>query len=167
RVALVVAAARRPDDDCPPRGRRHEACGNDPPHRGLDRATRGHAATGQRGWSCGARPCAHRLGQPGEVPDRPGADRRRRHLAHRLAAPRPCDGDGDHRSLVAAIRLSAATEFAPVMTELPSVTAVVPTRNRPALLLRAVRGILSQGYDGDLELIIVVDQDDPKTATAG
>src|SRR4051794_4612211 len=49
----------------------------------------------------------------------------------------------------------------------PSVTAVVPTRNRPALLLRAVRGILEQDYDGDLELIIVVDQDDPKTATAG
>jgi glycosyltransferase involved in cell wall biosynthesis len=53
------------------------------------------------------------------------------------------------------------------VSRLPSVTAVVPTRNRPAVLLRAVGGILSQDYAGDLELIIVVDQDDPKTATAG
>jgi glycosyltransferase involved in cell wall biosynthesis len=49
----------------------------------------------------------------------------------------------------------------------PSVCVVVPTRNRPVLLDRAVRAILSQVYDGDLEVLIVVDQDDPETAVAG
>jgi glycosyltransferase involved in cell wall biosynthesis len=53
------------------------------------------------------------------------------------------------------------------MSPLPSVTVVVPTRNRPALLDRAVRAILNQAYDGDLEVMIVVDQDDPERATAG
>jgi glycosyltransferase involved in cell wall biosynthesis len=49
----------------------------------------------------------------------------------------------------------------------PSVSVVVPTRNRPVLLARAMQGILSQAYDGALEVLIVVDQDDPATATAG
>jgi glycosyltransferase involved in cell wall biosynthesis len=53
------------------------------------------------------------------------------------------------------------------MSPLPSVTVVVPTRNRPALLDRAVRGIINQAYEGDLEVMIVVDQDDPERATAG
>jgi glycosyltransferase involved in cell wall biosynthesis len=47
------------------------------------------------------------------------------------------------------------------------VVVVVPTRNRPVLLARAVAGILGQDYDGDLQVLIVVDQDDPATATAG
>jgi glycosyltransferase involved in cell wall biosynthesis len=53
------------------------------------------------------------------------------------------------------------------VTGSPSVTAVVPTRNRPVLLNRAVRAILSQDYDGTLEVMIVVDQDDPESATVG
>ena len=50
------------------------------------------------------------------------------------------------------------------MSALPSVTAVVPTRNRPALLARAVRAILDQQYDGDLDILIVVDQRRPASA---
>jgi glycosyltransferase involved in cell wall biosynthesis len=49
----------------------------------------------------------------------------------------------------------------------PRVTAVVPTRNRPELLGRAVGAILAQEYAGELEVMIVVDQDDPEQATAG
>lgn len=51
--------------------------------------------------------------------------------------------------------------------QLPSVTAVVPTRNRPVLLDRAVRAILGQEYAGKLDVLVVVDQDDPAMATEG
>ena len=40
----------------------------------------------------------------------------------------------------------------------PSVTAVVPTRERPELLARAVTAILDQDYPGDLEAVVVFDQ---------
>jgi glycosyltransferase involved in cell wall biosynthesis len=48
-----------------------------------------------------------------------------------------------------------------------SVTVVVPTRDRPVLLARAVAAILDQDYDGRLEVLIVVDQTDPASATEG
>jgi glycosyltransferase involved in cell wall biosynthesis len=54
-----------------------------------------------------------------------------------------------------------------MMDATPSVNAIVPTRNRPELLARAVRAILSQEYAGDLEVTIVVDQSDPQQATVG
>lgn len=43
----------------------------------------------------------------------------------------------------------------------PSVTVVVATRDRPALLERAVRGILDQTYAGDIECVVVFDQSTP------
>src|SRR5437868_1745643 len=43
----------------------------------------------------------------------------------------------------------------------PSVTAAVPTRDRPELLRRAVRSILDQDYDGDVHCLIVFDGGDP------
>ena len=43
----------------------------------------------------------------------------------------------------------------------PSVTVVVPTRDRPELLHRAVRSILGQSFPGDLECIVVFDQSPP------
>jgi len=46
--------------------------------------------------------------------------------------------------------------------ELPLVSAVIPTRNRPELVCRAVRGALAQTY-ANLEIIVVVDGPDPKT----
>jgi glycosyltransferase involved in cell wall biosynthesis len=48
----------------------------------------------------------------------------------------------------------------------PTVCAVVPTRNRPVLLGRAVRAILAQEYGGAIEVLIVVDQDDPDHAVS-
>lgn len=43
----------------------------------------------------------------------------------------------------------------------PSVTAIVPTHNRPGLMKRAVQSILDQGYVGDIEVIVVFDACDP------
>jgi len=45
------------------------------------------------------------------------------------------------------------------------VTAVIPTRNRPDLVLRAVRSALDQTYD-NLEVIVVVDGPDASTCAA-
>jgi glycosyltransferase involved in cell wall biosynthesis len=45
----------------------------------------------------------------------------------------------------------------------PSIAAVVPTRNRPALLARAVAAALAQDYAGDLTVVVVVDQRDADT----
>lgn len=39
----------------------------------------------------------------------------------------------------------------------PAVTAVIPTHNRPELMQRAVRSVLSQEYDGPIEALVVFD----------
>jgi GT2 family glycosyltransferase len=44
---------------------------------------------------------------------------------------------------------------------LPSVSVVVPTRDRPALLRRAVTAILGQTYQGTVECVVVFDQSEP------
>jgi glycosyltransferase involved in cell wall biosynthesis len=43
----------------------------------------------------------------------------------------------------------------------PPVTAIVATRDRPAMLARAVRSIISQSYPGEVECVIVFDQCSP------
>lgn len=43
----------------------------------------------------------------------------------------------------------------------PSVSAVVPTHNRPEMMRRAVQSILDQGYAGHVEVIVVFDACDP------
>ena len=47
----------------------------------------------------------------------------------------------------------------------PLVTVVIPTRNRPGLVLRAVRTVLAQTHTA-IELIVVIDGPDPGTAQA-
>ena len=44
---------------------------------------------------------------------------------------------------------------------LPSVSVVVPTRDRPELLRRAVAAILGQTYPGPVQCVVVFDQSDP------
>jgi GT2 family glycosyltransferase len=43
----------------------------------------------------------------------------------------------------------------------PSVSAVVPTRDRPELVRRAIQAILDQDYDGFVEVIVVYDNSEP------
>ena len=43
----------------------------------------------------------------------------------------------------------------------PLVSVVVPTRDRPELLRRAVTAILGQTYRGPIECVVVFDQSDP------
>ena len=44
---------------------------------------------------------------------------------------------------------------------LPTVSVVVPTRQRPELLRRALVSILGQSYEGDIEILVVFDQEEP------
>src|SRR6266536_3212444 len=43
----------------------------------------------------------------------------------------------------------------------PTVSVVVPTRDRPELLRRAVQQVLDQRYPGEIECVVVFDQSDP------
>lgn len=48
---------------------------------------------------------------------------------------------------------------------MPLVSVVIPTRNRPALVVAAVHSVLAQTM-GDLEVVVVIDGPDPATAAA-
>jgi glycosyltransferase involved in cell wall biosynthesis len=43
----------------------------------------------------------------------------------------------------------------------PAVSVVIPTRDRPELLRRAVRRVLDQDYPGEIECLVVFDQSEP------
>lgn len=43
----------------------------------------------------------------------------------------------------------------------PSISVVVPTRDRPELLRRALLSIVGQRYEGEIEVIVVFDQEEP------
>jgi glycosyltransferase involved in cell wall biosynthesis len=45
----------------------------------------------------------------------------------------------------------------------PSVSVVVPTHGRPALLRSAVRSIVDQEYPGEIEVLVVFDREDPSS----
>jgi glycosyltransferase involved in cell wall biosynthesis len=47
------------------------------------------------------------------------------------------------------------------MSDYPSVSAVVPTRDRPELLRAALAAILGQDYPGPIEVVVVYDQSEP------
>ncbi|MEU4680578.1 glycosyltransferase family 2 protein [Micromonospora sp. NPDC023737] len=47
------------------------------------------------------------------------------------------------------------------MTAAPSVSVVVPTRDRPELLRAAVRAVLGQEHPGPIEVVVVHDQSEP------
>jgi glycosyltransferase involved in cell wall biosynthesis len=54
-----------------------------------------------------------------------------------------------------------------VAAELPRVSVVVPTRDRPELLRRAVTAILGQTYKGPVECLVVFDQSEPELPWPG
>lgn len=43
----------------------------------------------------------------------------------------------------------------------PSVSVIIPTRNRPEQLARAVESVLRSTYEGEIELLVVFDQSEP------
>jgi hypothetical protein len=43
----------------------------------------------------------------------------------------------------------------------PRVTAIIPTRDRPEALRRAVRSVLEQRYDGEIECLVIFDRREP------
>src|SRR4051812_49564612 len=45
----------------------------------------------------------------------------------------------------------------------PSVGVIIPTRDRPELLRRAVAGIVAQDYPGPVRTIVIFDQHDPRS----
>jgi glycosyltransferase involved in cell wall biosynthesis len=55
-----------------------------------------------------------------------------------------------------------ATIPAPRHVDWPGVGVVIPTRNRPQLLRRALRSVLNQDYPGPLRVFIVFDQAQPE-----
>jgi GT2 family glycosyltransferase len=52
------------------------------------------------------------------------------------------------------------------MTGHPSISAVVPTRDRPELLRAALRAILDQDYPGPVEVVVVYDRSEPDASLA-
>jgi glycosyltransferase involved in cell wall biosynthesis len=58
------------------------------------------------------------------------------------------------------------TRPAPASGTAPSVTAVVPTRDRPELLRRALDAILGQDYPGPVDVVVVYDQSEPDRSLA-
>lgn len=52
------------------------------------------------------------------------------------------------------------------MSELPSVGVVLPTRDRPELLRKALDSVLAQEYGGDLRAVVVFDRAEPDQALA-
>ncbi len=58
-------------------------------------------------------------------------------------------------------RDAAVTPVGEPSAGLPSLTAIVPTRDRPLLLRRAVQSILEQEYDGEITCLVVFDQSEP------
>ena len=42
-----------------------------------------------------------------------------------------------------------------------TVSVVIPTRDRPELLRRAIRSVFAQTYEGDIEVLVVFDQEEP------
>ena len=55
-----------------------------------------------------------------------------------------------------------ASETTPVTETWPTVSVVVPTKDRPQMLERALRAIVAQDYAGALEVIVVFDGTDPE-----
>ncbi len=57
--------------------------------------------------------------------------------------------------------LTSTPDWRTDATVWPLVTAVVPTMNRPQLLVRAVQSVIDQDYPGDIECLVVYDGTDP------
>lgn len=57
--------------------------------------------------------------------------------------------------------LTSTPDWRGETTVWPLITAVVPTMNRPQLLVRAVQSVIDQDYPGEIECLVVYDGTDP------
>ena len=91
--------------------------------------------------------------------------RRGRRVAHVLGSAGPQDHDRPHVAALGCVWLPPGGGS--MMRDelradpLPTVSVVVPTRQRPELLRRALVSILGQAYEGDIEVLVVFDQEEP------
>jgi glycosyltransferase involved in cell wall biosynthesis len=67
--------------------------------------------------------------------------------------------------IVPPARSAAGEARSPISGVWPKVSVVVPTRDRPELLQRAVKAVLDRGYPGEVECITVFDQSEPSEIT--
>ena len=63
-----------------------------------------------------------------------------------------CQDESDHQELHP--NMSTGGEMLQGILNWPTVTVVVPTKDRPELLQRCVRAILSQDYPGHIDCLI-------------
>jgi glycosyltransferase involved in cell wall biosynthesis len=63
-------------------------------------------------------------------------------------------------AIVEPVAVSASDRVSPEARS-PSVSVVIPTRDRPELLRRAVTAVMSQRYEGSIECIVVFDRTEP------
>jgi glycosyltransferase involved in cell wall biosynthesis len=80
------------------------------------------------------------------------------------AAGRPEGGSGAGRNLGGKgedVSLADESAASAPPEAWPSLTAIVPTRDRPVLLRRALRAILDQDYAGPLTCLVVFDKSEP------
>ena len=150
---------------------RYEALARDP------RAVLDDILTSEAVDVAGGRAGVHRRtdGPTGQGPHRgrqPDAPRARvvrasagRRVAHIHGPARPQDHDRPHVAAPGGLWLPSGGRS--MMSgrvdreAFPTVSVVVPTRQRPELLHRALVSILGQRYDGDIEVLVVFDQEDP------
>jgi glycosyltransferase involved in cell wall biosynthesis len=58
--------------------------------------------------------------------------------------------------------MNTPSRVAPTRARWPGVSVVVPTRDRPNLVVRAVQAIFAQRYEGPIEVLVVFDQSEPR-----
>ncbi len=79
------------------------------------------------------------------------------------AAGQRTDGSG----MTTAVEVTSGAARVGDAPPWPTVSVVVPTRDRPQLLPRAVGAILDQRYPGSIECLVVYDQTEPKLPWGG
>jgi len=89
-----------------------------------------------------------------------------------LAATAPADtasADTAPAAVEAAAQAASAPAPMPERAEWPLVSVIVPTRGRPELVRQTIAAVVAQTYPGDIECIVVHDQESPdeELATLG
>lgn len=63
--------------------------------------------------------------------------------------------------------MTAATGPAATTRDWPQVAVIVPTRGRPELVRQSIAGVVAQSYPGDIDCVVIHDQEAPEESLAG